>query len=81
MIERGTSYDDPSGHRLAEAAHDAGAVEPVERVGTVDVQLEIVVRGSLEHGEALASAAALELMTRSDVVSAVYTVTEREPAE
>lgn len=73
-----TSDYDPSGHALAEAAHAAGVVEPAVVLPTCDVQLELVVRGTSQHADAIAGTLAAELSARSDVVSVVYTVTERE---
>lgn len=75
---QGTSMDDPSGHALAEAAYAAGAVEPAASLSNMDVTIEVVMRGTREHAEEIAAALALELIARSDVVTAVYAVSDRD---
>lgn len=57
---RGTSSDDPSGAQAAQAAYDAGAVEPTLEQPTFDVQLTFRVCGP--EREAAELAAALEAM-------------------
>ena len=48
---RGTSDDDPSGALAAQAAYDAGAVTPGERVDTFDVVIHCVVVGKRSSAE------------------------------
>lgn len=65
---------DPSGRTLAEAAHDAGVVEPAEPVESHSVQLVFAVLGTREHAESVAGTLAYELSARSDVAGVDSTV-------
>ena len=69
---------DPSGRPLAEAAHAAGAVTPVEELPNQLVQVEFVVHGTPEHADSVAGTLAYELAARSDTLRVTYTVQERD---
>ncbi|HEY5945539.1 MAG TPA: hypothetical protein VIV40_08605 [Kofleriaceae bacterium] len=65
------SAHDPSGLALAEEAHAAGAVEPVDALPNFTVVVEFVVHGTREHAESIAGTLAYELAVRSDVAGNV----------
>jgi hypothetical protein len=73
-----TDHDDPSGHALAEQAYDAGAVEPGERVHPCELMLTVRMVSGGDHARRLGEEAALEILSRSDVIGVDYEVVERE---
>ena len=63
-----TAFDDPSGAKAAQAAHDAGAVLPTVELPTCEVHLEFRVHGTESAARAIATVLENELVELDDVL-------------
>lgn len=72
----GTSFDDPSGARRAQEAHDAGAVLPTVEHPNHYATIHLVVHGPLEEAHELVTAVANKLAGHPAVTSVDYGITE-----
>lgn len=68
---RGSSSDDPSGAKLAQEAHDAGAVVPVVELPVHRVVIDFRVHGSLAFARELESAIVETLLEHPEILSPV----------
>jgi len=78
---RGTSSDDPSGRAAAQAAYDAGAVEPLLEQPVFSVWLEFRVHGPEREANELANAIAATLLDHPLVEQPVATTVTRRVVE
>lgn len=75
---RGTSDDDPSGEKAAQAAYDAGAVTVAAPVQTFSVMVECTVRGSRTDAEYVGAVLEQHAERLDAVVAYGLVVTETE---